>query len=108
MIHNKMLKRTQLKPKDVLVSIAGTIGNTAIIPKELGEANINQAIALLRLKKSITLKNKKEIELLPEHFSKLEPKDRIELLTKLLPYALPKIEPESYKLGESDFFEWDI
>lgn len=41
-----------------------------------------------------------EIELLPDHFDKLEPKDRLELLTKLLPYALPKVEPESYQIGE--------
>lgn len=66
-IHNKMLKRTQLKPNDVLVSIAGTIGNTAIVPKNLGEANINQALALLRLKKSIVSKNKKDINILPEY-----------------------------------------
>lgn len=41
-----------------------------------------------------------EIELLPDHFNKLEPKDRLELLTKLLPYALPKVQPESYQIGE--------
>ena len=66
-IHNKMLKRTQLKPNNVLVSIAGTIGNTAIVPKNLGEANINQALALLRLKKSVVLRDKKEVELIPEY-----------------------------------------
>jgi hypothetical protein len=41
-----------------------------------------------------------EIELLPGHFNKLEPKDRLELLVKLLPFALPKVEPESYEIGE--------
>jgi hypothetical protein len=41
-----------------------------------------------------------EIELLPSHFNKLEPKDRLELLVKLLPFALPKVEPESYEIGE--------
>ena len=41
-----------------------------------------------------------EIELLPDHFNKLEPKDRLELLVKLLPFALPKVEPESYESGE--------
>ncbi len=41
-----------------------------------------------------------EIELLPDHFDKLEPKDRLELLVKLLPFALPKVEPESYEIGE--------
>lgn len=44
-----------------------------------------------------------EIELLPDHFNKLEPKDRLELLVKLLPFALPKVEPESYEIGEGGF-----
>lgn len=41
-----------------------------------------------------------EIEMLPENFSKLEPKDRLELLAKLLPYALPKVYPESFEISE--------
>lgn len=50
-----------------------------------------------------------EIELLPEHFNKLDPKDRMELLVKLLPFALPKVEPESYQIGEGGLYdEWDI
>lgn len=46
-----------------------------------------------------------EIELLPDHFNKLEPKDRLELLTKLLPYALPKVQPESYQIGEGGLLD---
>ncbi len=50
-----------------------------------------------------------EIELLPNHFNKLEPKDRLELLVKLLPFALPKVEPESYQIGEGGLADsWDI
>ena len=50
-----------------------------------------------------------EIELLPDHFDKLEPKDRLELLVKLLPFALPKVEPESYQIGEGGLADsWDI
>jgi hypothetical protein len=50
-----------------------------------------------------------EIELLPEHFNKLDPKDRMELLVKLLPFALPKVEPESYQIGEGGLCDqWDI
>lgn len=49
-----------------------------------------------------------EIELLPDHFNKLEPKDRLELLVKLLPFALPKVEPESYQIGEGGLVDsWD-
>ncbi len=46
-----------------------------------------------------------EIELLPDHFNKLEPKDRLELLVKLLPFALPKVEPANYTISEPD--SWD-
>lgn len=46
-----------------------------------------------------------EIELLPEHFNELEPKDRLELLVKLLPFALPKVVPTTYRIGEPDI--WD-
>jgi hypothetical protein len=49
-----------------------------------------------------------EIELLSEHFQKLETKDRLELLVKLLPFALPKVDSESYRIGEGGFSDsWD-
>ncbi|MGE4511670.1 MAG: restriction endonuclease subunit S [Sulfurimonadaceae bacterium] len=43
-------KRSQLKENDVLFSIAGTIGDTAIVKKEHLPMNTNQAIALIRPK----------------------------------------------------------
>lgn len=43
-------KRSQLKENDVLFSIAGTIGDTAIVNKEHLPMNTNQAIALIRPK----------------------------------------------------------
>ncbi|MDE2590576.1 MAG: restriction endonuclease subunit S, partial [Patescibacteria group bacterium] len=52
-IHEKMLKRTQLKPNDVLLSIAGTIGVSVVVPKEISEANINQALVKLTLKDGV-------------------------------------------------------
>ena len=45
---NKALSRSILKPRDVLISIAGTIGKVAIIPEEAPEMNCNQAVALIR------------------------------------------------------------
>ena len=49
-IHNGMLKRTQLKAGDLLLSMAGTIGLVAIVQDDIGEANINQALARIVLK----------------------------------------------------------
>src|SRR3989338_1733082 len=45
-----MLKRTQLKAGDLLLSMAGTIGLVAIVQDDIGEANINQALARIVLK----------------------------------------------------------
>ena len=41
-----------------------------------------------------------EISQLNKHFEELEPKVRIELLIKLMPYVCPKITLESHKLDE--------
>ena len=54
-----------------------------------------------------TLKNiiGNELERLPEHFDKLEPKDRLELIIKLLPYSLPKVRPTRYEIGEGGLLD---
>ncbi|MBI3627829.1 MAG: restriction endonuclease subunit S [Candidatus Sungbacteria bacterium] len=49
-IHSGILKRTQLKEGDLLLSMAGTIGLVAIVQDGIGEANINQALARIVLK----------------------------------------------------------
>ena len=49
--HEK-LNRSQLSEGDILFSIAGAIGRTAIVPKEILPANTNQALAIIRLKKN--------------------------------------------------------
>ena len=41
-------KRSQLRPNDVLVSITADLGSIAIIPHDIGEAYINQHIAMIR------------------------------------------------------------
>lgn len=48
-IHKTSLKRSILKEDDLLFSIAGTIGRTAIVDSDLHGANINQAVAFIRL-----------------------------------------------------------
>ena len=45
-----ILKRSQLKEGDILVSIAGALGRICIVNKEFLPANTNQALAIARLK----------------------------------------------------------
>lgn len=49
-IHLNQLKRSVLEYKDVLISIAGTIGRVSYVNDDLINANINQAVAFIRLK----------------------------------------------------------
>ena len=47
-----------------------------------------------------------EFEKLPELLEELKPKERLELLVKLLPYALPKNKEVSVSYGEPA--SWDL
>ncbi len=48
--HENLLKRTQLQEGDVLITIKGRIGNAVVVEYLSGPTNINQDVALLRLK----------------------------------------------------------
>lgn len=48
-----------------------------------------------------------ELENLPEHLNSLEPKERLEILVKLLPYAIPKVEPVHYSTNEPTDWGFD-
>jgi type I restriction enzyme S subunit len=50
---HQALKRSQIMPADVLISIAGTIGRAAIAPDAIGPMNCNQAVAIIRPSKRI-------------------------------------------------------
>lgn len=41
-------KRTQLHPKDVLISITADLGSIGLVPDDIGEAYVNQHIAMVR------------------------------------------------------------
>jgi len=49
---HEALRRSQLRENDVLFSIAGALGRTAIVGADLLPANTNQALAIIRLKPS--------------------------------------------------------
>jgi len=46
--HNNYLKRSRLEAKDILFSIAGTLGRTAIVDNSILPANTNQALSIIR------------------------------------------------------------
>lgn len=47
---NAEAKRTKVRPGDLLISITADLGRTCVIPDEIGDAYINQHLALFRLK----------------------------------------------------------
>lgn len=46
--HNGYLQRSKLEDKDILFSIAGTLGRSAIVHESILPANTNQALAIIR------------------------------------------------------------
>lgn len=48
----------------------------------------------------------KELELIPSTLEKLDPEKRVDLVLKLLPYVLPKVESVSMMTGEP--FQFDV
>lgn len=48
---NQSFKRSITKQGDVLFTIAGTIGRSTYLTKELNNCNVNQAVCIIRLKK---------------------------------------------------------
>lgn len=47
---HESFKRSQLKEDDILFTIAGALGRSAIVKREILPANTNQAVAIIRLK----------------------------------------------------------
>ena len=52
---HEILKRSQLNFGDILFSIAGALGRTAFVTEDILPANTNQALSIIRLKKSTEL-----------------------------------------------------
>jgi hypothetical protein len=48
-----------------------------------------------------------ELEALPQTFEQLPAKERLELLIKLLPYCLPKVDSIGGNYDSENLFVWD-
>tara|TARA_B110000240_G_scaffold141382_1_gene156433 strand:- start:71 stop:319 length:249 start_codon:yes stop_codon:yes gene_type:complete len=53
-----------------------------------------------------TLNKRNELQNLQDNINELEPKERIELLIKLLPYVMPKVQTVSRRDGEPIGLDW--
>jgi hypothetical protein len=49
---------------------------------------------------------KKELEQLPEYLNDMEPKERLEIVLKLMPFVLLKVKGVSHSLGEPFQTDW--
>ena len=52
-IHNSLLRRSQLKPRDLIFTITGRIGTVAVVPEDFGQGNINQHSVRIHLKDGV-------------------------------------------------------
>src|SRR6266702_1182334 len=52
-VHEKHLKRSKLHPNDVLITITGRLGTSAVVPPAISSGNINQHICLIRLRQNV-------------------------------------------------------
>jgi type I restriction enzyme S subunit len=50
---HQLLSRSQLKPGDFLITIAGTLGRVGYVPHDTPPLNCNQAVAFARLKPNL-------------------------------------------------------
>jgi len=47
-----------------------------------------------------------ELDNFEEYFESLEPKQKLEIIIKLLPYVMPKVESVHYTENEPNVWEW--
>lgn len=52
-------KNSQVKSDDIIIAITGTIGRSSLVPNGFQDANLNQALAMIVLKKSEAVNGKK-------------------------------------------------
>ncbi len=58
------------------------------------------------LRETLKAMMQREIEQLPETLKDLEPMQRLNILCKLMPYILPKVESVKHTIGEPDDYTW--
>ncbi|WP_103667478.1 restriction endonuclease subunit S [Pseudanabaena sp. BC1403] len=96
------LRSCSVKPKDILISLVGTIGKVLILPEGISEGIINPRLVKLSLHKSLTLaefiKAYLESPSVRDYFSKLSHGGTMDILNlttlKSLPILLPPLNEQ--------------
>ena len=65
-----------------------------------------EQVLTIDLRDTLKIIMQKEIEKLPEMLDGLEPKERVNVICKLMPYVFPKVESVHQKEGEP-FKAWN-
>jgi hypothetical protein len=64
-------------------------------------------VSMSDLRSSLKSMMAKELKSLPDSLEKLEPAQRLNILCKLMPYIMPKVETIHYKQDElGEHFDW--
>ncbi|HBS88107.1 MAG: hypothetical protein A2W91_05470 [Bacteroidetes bacterium GWF2_38_335] len=91
--------RTKVQEGDLLITITADLGRTAVVPKNFGEAYINQHIALVRLKKSVNPTYAAFYFFMPFGYSAIQKKNKSAVKSgltfndiKTLPIIVPPIK----------------
>lgn len=91
--------RTRVQEGDLLMTITADLGRTAVVPKDFGEAYINQHIALVRLKKTVNPTFAAFYFFMPFGYSAIQKKNKSAVKSgltfndiKTLPIIIPPIE----------------
>ena len=87
--HNNYLKRSILKENDILITIAGTLGRTAIVPQQALPLNTNQAVAIVRLVNNRLINVKYLV------YALNSPIIKSDLLAKSVDMAIPNLSLEN-------------
>ena len=104
------LRSCSVKPKDILISLVGTIGKVLILPEGISEGIINPRLVKLSLHKSLTLaefiKAYLESPSVRDYFSKLSHGGTMDILNlttlKALPILLPPLNEQRQIVDKLD------
>lgn len=100
----KFLRNTDFKGIDLTKVMTLLKSKTEGLKNEKPKIEYNNPITG-SIRDNLKVFLQKELELMPETLKDIEPLQRLNILCKLLPFVLPKVESVTHRLGEPDEFK---